>query len=192
VLSGTSAEATQVKTLRLRPALLQELDWRPSRWVSGASTASTDPVDEIRFSFVDDQLFNIAIDYAPVRTAGMTDADVIESISATYGKPVPPAVGAAVKLPAGPASDAGTIIAKWGDDDHTIVAYCTSSYGDSLRLIVSKPALAELARAAAAQALKLDVLEAPQKEIARQTKEREDERAAAEKARAVNKPVFQP
>jgi hypothetical protein len=52
--------------------------------------------------------------------------------------------------------------------------------------------LADLARKAETQAVRLDDQEAPQREIVRRQKERDDGRAAAAKARAVNKGVFRP
>jgi hypothetical protein len=45
---------------------------------------------------------------------------------------------------------------------------------------------------AEAQAIRLDVQEAPSREIARQNKELEDGRAAKEKARVTNRAAFRP
>ena len=87
---GTSA----VTMIHQRPALLQDLEWRPSHWTSGSTEDSTDPVEQILFSFYDDQLFRIVVDYGHDRTEGLTDADMIEAISAVYGTSVKPARGA--------------------------------------------------------------------------------------------------
>jgi hypothetical protein len=57
---------------------------------------------------------------------------------------------------------------------------------------VTEPALDTLARKAAIQATRLDEQDAPRREIARQKKERDDGRAAAEKARVANKESFRP
>ena len=70
--------------------------------------------------------------------------------------------------------------------------YRASSYREVFRLIVTDPALDDLARKATTQAVRLDEREAPNREIARQKKERDDGRAAAEKARVANKAVFRP
>jgi hypothetical protein len=72
------------------------------------------------------------------------------------------------------------------------VLYRTSSYRQAYRLIVIDTGDAALARKGATQALRLDEQEAPQREIARQKKEREDARAAADKARRANKGQFIP
>jgi hypothetical protein len=49
-----------------------------------------------------------------------------------------------------------------------------------------------LARAAVAEAIRLDEQEAPQREIERQKKQDDENRAAQEKARLANKPNFRP
>jgi hypothetical protein len=72
------------------------------------------------------------------------------------------------------------------------VLYRDSSYRVAFRLIVTEPALDALAQKAAAQARRLDDQEAPQREIAKQKKEQEDARAAADKARVANKGAFRP
>jgi len=84
----TGVPTSELKTIHDRPAILQDLQWRPSRWNASSSVASTDPVDKMGFSFYDDQLFRIVVDYGHERTAGMTDADMTEAISAIYGAPV--------------------------------------------------------------------------------------------------------
>jgi hypothetical protein len=59
-------------------------------------------------------------------------------------------------------------------------------------VILTDVAVADLERKGAIQALRLDEQEAPQREIARQKKEQDDARAAAESARSANKGVFTP
>lgn len=185
--------ASEAKTMHERPALLQDLEWRPSHWVSGSTAASTDPVEQLRFSFYNDQLFRIVVDYGSDRTEGMTGADMIEAISAVYGTPLSRAAkGVAGRSPSRLEAESGSPIVRWADTEHTVVLYQTSSYGATYHLIVTDIRLENLARKAEAQAERLDDQEAPAREIARQRKERDDGRAAAAKARAVNKGVFRP
>jgi hypothetical protein len=183
---------SEAKMVHRRPAVLQDLEWRPSRWISGSTASSTDPVEQVLFSFYNDQLFRIVVDYGHERTEGMTGADMIEAVSSVYGTPLlrtsRPAGGAASVLE----TESGPPLARWGDADHGVGLYQTSSYDSAFRLIVSETRLGELARKATAQALRLDEQEAPQREIARQQKARDDGRAAAAKARAANKDVFRP
>lgn len=192
VLTATGAPATQVKTVHQRPVVMQDLEWRPSRWMPGLITASTDPVDQIVFTFYDDQLFRIVVDYSHDRTTGLTEADLVEAISTMYGMPLVPTAKARAHVPTPADADPGTIIAKWGDAAHDIALYRTPSYGATWRLIVTDASIEMLARRAEAQAQKLEAIEAPQKELDRQMQERERERAAADKARVVNKPAFKP
>jgi hypothetical protein len=181
-----------VTTRHRRPALLQDLEWRPSRWIAGSVTASTDPVDQMTFRFYEDQLFEIVVNYGHERTAGLTDADVIEAVTRIYGaaRPVP---GQANRVQSAPAySESGPVIARWADAGHTVALYRTSAYGGAWRLVVTETAVDALARRAESQALRLDVTEAPQREIEKQKLEREREREAADKARDANKPTFRP
>jgi hypothetical protein len=182
--------ASEVKMLHQRPAVLQNLDWRPSRWTVGSTAASTDPVEQIIFSFYNDQLLRVVVDYGHDRTAGMTDADMTEAISAVYGTPVKRLSG--VRIASQVEAESGSPVARWGDAEHAVVLYRTSSYGEAFRLIVTEPALDGLARKAEIQAIRLDDQEAPRREIARQKKERDDGRTTAEKARVANKAIFKP
>src|SRR5437763_11123392 len=130
----TSVAATEAKTLHERPAVLQDLQWRLSQWTTGSVAASTDPVEQIVFSFFNDRLFRIVVDYEHIRTEGMTDADMIEAISAAYGAPA-----ARTRRPARIVSqievESGTPVARWGDAGHTVTLFRTSSYRGAFRLI---------------------------------------------------------
>jgi hypothetical protein len=190
VLTLTSVAASDVKTLHERPAVLQDLEWRPSPWNIGTATASPDSVEQMVFSFYNDQLFRIVVDYGHNGTEGMTDTDLIEAISAIYGTPLAKSPRAAVRVPSAVEADSGAAVGRWGDADHSIVLYRSSSYRSAWRLIVTALRIDNLARTAETRATRLDDQEAPQREIARQKKERADSLAAAEKARVSNKKAF--
>jgi hypothetical protein len=192
VSTGAGVAASEAKTIHQRPAVLQDLEYRPSHWLTGSAAASTDPVEQIAFSFYNDQLFRIVVDYGHERTEGMTGADMIEAISTVYGPRLPQTLRAPGRAVSRLESESGSPVARWGDRQYAIVLYQTSSYGAAYRLIVTDVGRDELARRAATQALRLDDQEAPQRELARQQKERDDGRAAGAKARAVNKGVFRP
>src|SRR6202163_1838685 len=87
----TGVAQSEVKTLHLRPAVMQELQWRRRYSASDATSAQIDPVQQIVFSFYNDQLSRMVVDYDHDRTVGMTDLDMIEAISKTYGPRVSPA-----------------------------------------------------------------------------------------------------
>jgi hypothetical protein len=184
-LAGVAASAA--KTVRARPAILQDLEWR--RPYTGNEPA--DPVQQIVFSFYNDQLFRLVIDYDRDRTDGMTDADMVEGISTMYGATVkrPLTTNRAPLAALDEAS--GTRVAAWGNEEYAAVLY-RSSYASGFRLVVTSPRLAALVRTAEAQAVRMDERDAPQRERARQKKEADDVRTSKEKARLANKATFRP
>jgi hypothetical protein len=195
----TGVAGSEATIVHQRPVLLQDLAWRPSRWTPGSNSDSTDPVEQVLFSFYNDQLFRIVVDYGHDRTEGMTDADMIEAISAIYGpsvkpnvKPSVPPTRGSVRLPSQTDIESGSPIARWGDVEHGVVLYRISSYREAFRLIVKDLAVADLAKNSTSEALRLDEREAPQREIDRQKKAQDDARTAAETARSLNKGLFKP
>jgi hypothetical protein len=184
----TGVAASDAKTVRSRPAILQELQWR--RPYSLSETA-VDPVEQIAFSFYNDQLFRLVIDYDRVWTEGMTDADMVEGISTMYGATAKAPLKANRAALTAIDEESATCVARWGDGEYVAVLY-RSSYASGFRMIVTSVRLDVLARAAEAQALRLDEREAPQRERARVQKEADDERAAKEKSRFANKAAFRP
>ncbi len=193
----TGVAASEAKTLHQRPAVMQELEWRPHFSLESVTPTQTDPVQQMIFSFYDDQLSRMVVDYDRDRTAGMTNADMIEAISTAYGPPLKSAVKKTRTVLSLLEVESGTAVARWGDADYSVVLYRSSDlYGSSsssrFRLIVTSPRLEALARTADAQAIRLDQREAPQREIARQKKEVTDTRVSQEQARIANKAAFRP
>ena len=188
-LAGVAASGA--KTIHLRPAVIQELEWRPPYSLSGSTSPQNDPVRQIVFSFYNDLLSKMVVDYDHDRTAGMTDADLIEAISTAYGPALKPAAKKARSVVSQLEEESGTSVARWGDPDYSVVLY-RSSYASGFRIIVTSLRLDALARSADKQAIRLDEREAPQREIARQKKEKEDTRLSQEKARIANKAGFRP
>ena len=184
----TGVSASDAKTVRSRPALLQELTWR--RPYAFNQTA-VDPVEQIMFSFYNDQLFRLVVDYDRGRTEGMTDADMVEGISTMYGATVKPPL----KTNRAPLVDvdeaSSTRVAAWGNAEYAAVLY-RLSYASGFRMVVTSVRLNALARTAEAQATRMDDRDAPQRERARQKKEADDERAAKAKSRIANKAAFRP
>lgn len=189
----TGVAVSEVKVVHQRPAVIQELTWRPRYAVRRPPTADGDAAEQVVFGFYNDQLFRLTVDYDRERTKGLTDADMIEALSAIYGSEVRPTVSRA--RPARTASEEallGTPVARWGDADHSLMLYRSPSYGTSFRLVMTAEPLAALARTAAAGAVVLDAREAPQREAAREKQKADDRRAAEEKARSTNKATFRP
>ncbi len=190
---ATGVTAADVRAIQRRPAKIQELRWRPLERYDAHMTP-TEAVREVIFTFYNDQLFKIAVDYDRERTAGLTDADLIDSISTRYGVPVLKATSLHTNASA-PASlappDGEAVVARWSDND-TSLSLVRGTYPTTLRLIIAHKATETLAQNAAAEAARLDRDEAPQREIERASQMAEDGRVGAEKARDVNKPLFKP
>jgi hypothetical protein len=191
VSTGTSTAASDLKVIHHRPALIQELTWRPRYGAPRAASPDTESVEQVVFGFHDGRLFRITVDYDREQTKGLVDADMVEAISAVYGPRVKPSVSRRRQAPS-VYDDPGTPIAQWGNADNSVMLYRLSSYATSFRLVVTAEPVAALARTAAARALELDAREAPQREAAREKKEAEDRRAAEDKARSTNKATFRP
>jgi hypothetical protein len=189
VSTGAGIPATDATLAHTRPARLQDLTWRLARWAEGSPT--TDPVSQIRFSFYNDQLFRLVVEYAADRTQGMTDADLIDALSVSYGRPLIRSAGVASATPT-PDLEGGTLVARWGNDRYGLIVYRPASYSAPMRLILTDVRLERLARQAQAESQRLDEQEAPTRELAREKKALEDSRAAAEKARETNKATFHP
>ena len=188
--------AGDAKTIHARPALMQELEWRP-QYVSNFTASSADPVQKIVFSFYNDQLSKMVVDYDRDRTAGMTGGDIIDALSISYGPADKPVLRTARTTPTEIDGDSSVAIARWGDADYAVVLYrADSSYGSTasirFQLVVSSPRLDALAHTAAVQAVRQDQREAPQREIARHQKEIDDAKLAAAKAREANVAAFKP
>src|SRR5258708_7917788 len=76
-------KTSEAKMIHQRPAVIQDLEWRPRRFPGPAP--ESDPVKDILFSFYNGQLFRIIVNYDPYKTDGMTADDMTDTISATYG-----------------------------------------------------------------------------------------------------------
>jgi len=185
----TGVAVSEARAVHLRPALMQELRWqRP--YSSSTTPSQTDSVKQIMFSFYNDQLSKMVVDYDHDRTAGMTDADLIDAISVDYGPRVKPGARTGRGTLTRVEEESGTLVARWAGADYAVALY--RGFSSDVRLIVASPRLDALARTADGQATRLDDREAPQREIARQKKETEDARASQEKSRVANKAAFRP
>jgi hypothetical protein len=180
------------RPLHERPQLIQELDWLPLLQRE-RSPAEPEAVRMVRFTFYAGRLYQIVVTYDRNRIEGLTEADLIDAISASYGPAilVSKRIGATRPLSSGE-SNLGveqTVTALWEDGDHT-VSLLHNSYptGFELRLLAKAPDL--LARVATLASTRLDSLEAPQVEMERRQKQADESLAKAESARRANKPFF--
>jgi hypothetical protein len=189
VAEQVGVEAAQTKLIHERPAMIQELEWRPG--ASVGSPSSTDPVNEMLFGFYNNQLYRIVIKYDQDKTEGLSDQDLIEGISAKYGKPTMPDATIISSSSGRTYDDSEKVIARWEDSECSLNLF-RSSYRSSYGMILFSKRLDILAKTAIGESVRLNELEAPQREIERQRKQDEEKRAAGQKVRPVNKANFQP
>jgi len=189
VVEQAGINVAQAKLIYERPAVIQELEWRPG--TSTASASSSDSVEEILFGFYNNQLYRIVIQYNQDNTEGLTEQDLIEAISAKYGKPTMPVATVISSSSSQSYADSEKVLACWDNQEYSInlfrFAY-RSTYG---MLLFSKP-LDILAKIAIVESMRLNVLEAPQREIERQKREDDQKLADGKKARTANKRNFHP
>jgi hypothetical protein len=186
VSAQAGEKATQAKLITARPARVQELEWLPQ---SAGTYSETEAAKTVLFSFYNDQLYRITVDYDRYRIEGLTADDIAEAVSQTYGTnsthPVP---GKAVE---GSYATPDDVVARWEDADHR-VDLIRLRYGPPFRLVVTAKSLEPTVQAALLEAKRLDAQEAPQREAARAVEEAQSEQARLEKLRLVNKPKFRP
>ncbi len=180
-------ELSDVKLIHERPAFMQELEW--PIWLSGGSSPQTDPVKTILFSFYNGELFRIVVTYDRDETEGLTTDDMIEAISAKYGTATKPASTEIAFSSSQVYNDSELIIARWEDAQYSFNLYRSTSQ-PTFGMIAFSRKLDALARAATAEANRLDAQTAPQREIQRQQREDEKNRESLEKARQENKSNF--
>ena len=110
VIASSGARADRATTLHRRPATIQELEWRAP--YSSAGSAAADSVRGIAFSFYNDALYQLIVSYDRDKTDGLTNKDLIESLSVTYGTPTPRSPGNRVGGSMGLADT--IVLAQWG------------------------------------------------------------------------------
>jgi len=180
-------ELSDAKLIHARPAVMQELEWQI--WLPSGSSPQTDPVKTILFNFYNGELFRIVVTYDRGETEGLTTEDMIEAISARYGTATQPASTEITFSSTQVYNDSEAVIARWEDSQYSFNLY-RSTYQPTFGMMAFSKRLDALARAAAAEAIRLDAQEAPQREIQRQQREDENNRESLERARQVNKQNF--
>jgi hypothetical protein len=169
-----------------RPAVMQTLDWDLHGYFDASPSA--DSVRSIRFDFYNGELFKMLVTYDPAQTRGLTADDLIESLSVVYGPAGQPGTNIVVSgfLTY---NDSEQILARWETTQYSYNLF-RSSYGNSFGLVAFSKPLESMAAVANQEAQRLDKLEGPARESARQKKQEEDERTSQEKDRLINKPRF--
>jgi hypothetical protein len=186
---------SDARAVHQRPAVIEELDWQAP---SADSSLRADSVGNILFRFYNGELYRLIVTYDRGRTEGMTAEDLIEAISTIYGSASRPS--AEITLTTTHLFSDGEklitdrsekVIARWEDAQYSFNLFQFDSE-TTFGLAVYSKRLENMAQAAIAESLRLDALEAPQRESKSRKKKEEEDRAKQDKARRANKPPFRP
>jgi hypothetical protein len=183
--AGTTT--VEAKLIHQRPALIQEMEWQPLRSFP-PETPNADPVKQGLLCFFNGELFRIIVTYDRYKIEGMTADDMIEGISAIYGTASRSAAEIAYHSNYG---EVARVLARWEDSEYSYNLVRTGDQASFAMVLYSKR-LEILAQAAIVEAVRLDLQEAPQREIEKQKNQADAEHLVSEKARSVNKPNFRP
>jgi hypothetical protein len=163
-----------------RPALIQELTWWPASLPG--PPLRPDAIEQMLFSFYNDELYKMSVTYDRSSTEGLTADDMERSISAKYG----PATYIALAFD--PITSEGQQpVAAWDDSQYS-VNLVRSSLTGGFELVVYSKKVKAVAELAFAEAVKLDKEEGPQRDAERQKKETD----ALEVTRQKNQKSFRP
>ncbi len=181
---------TDARNMHQRPALMQELDWRPaaSRTSGLGRSDQPDPAREGVLRFYNGTLFQIVTLYDRQLVEGLTEADMVEAISRSYGAATRPKLEIAFHSNYG---ETATVLARWETAAYSCDLIRTGDQS-SFALVLSEKALDAKVRLAEAESARLDTIEGPQRALDLDQKQRSDERKQIEAARLVNRPNFRP
>ena len=171
------------------PGAVHELMWR-APYVRRGVAPSSDPVTRLVFSFYEDQLFRIVIDYSSDRTEGMTEADMVAALSKIYGSPAkrthpPNLVGL------GPQRPVDSVVAQWTGGEYQVTLLAVQGQ-TAFRLIVASAQLEGAARAAGAREAPADLDDLASIDVGPGDADTERARSAREKTRHANIASFIP
>jgi hypothetical protein len=188
VVAASGARAADAKTLHDRPATIQQLEWR-APYVDSRN-AMADPVREISFTFYNDALYQVIVNYDRDRTEGLTNSDIVDSLSAAYGVPTLASARTRTSPPAEAFPDS-VVVARW-ENAESLLTLIRGSYTPEFQLILISKPLSARARRAVREAIRLDAIEAPRREAEQRKKEAGDASVARDQTRIINKAAFRP
>src|SRR5437773_5206867 len=136
--------------------------------------------------FYNGELYKISVTYDRPSTEGLTEADMVKSISAKYG----PATIVAPEIDSATSDRYNSKqkpVASWEDAQYSF-SLVRSSFGDALGLVAFSKRVNAQAELAIVEALKLDEQEGPKRDAERQKKQMDD----LEMVRQKNQKSFRP
>ena len=189
VIAASGAPSADAKTIHKRPATIQELQWR-ALYVTSTDTMA-DPVRDIAFTFYNDALYQVVVNYDRARTEGLTDKDILDALSGDVRPaPRPPSPKTRTTPPADTFSDS-VVLARW-ETAESLMTLLRGAYPREFQLILLSKPLGALAQNAIREAVRLDAVDAPRRESEQRKKEAGDAIAARDQTRSTNKAAFRP
>jgi hypothetical protein len=179
--------AADVRLVHERPALIQELTWRPRLTMSGTN-AQTDSVSEMVLTFHAGQLARIAVNYDRERTKGLTNADLQEAMTILYGASM--LIATPTQPASGPQADRQTI-GRW-EDAETLLILWREQFPNRVGLVITSIGSDAAFQQAITDGVRLHAAEGPARELARRAAEAAATEARDEKIRRDNKTKFKP
>lgn len=196
IAKQVNMKPSEARVTHQRPAIIQELEWQSPIVLAPASRA--DSVKSLLFSFYNGELFRIVVTYDLTRTEGMTAEDIIEAVSAKYGPATKPTAEILLSSTSIYSDGEKTIssqrekvLARWEDEQYSLNVI-QSFYQSNFGLVVYSKQRDVSARAAIAEAIRLDEQEAPRRREERQKGQDAERNAQQSKARQANKVPFRP
>ena len=188
VVQASGARAADAKTLHERPARIQQLEWRAP--YGDFRNRLADPVREMTFTFYNDALYQVIVNYDRDRTEGLTNRDIIDALATAYGAPTLASARTRTSPPVEAFPDS-IVVARWEHAD-SLLTLTRGSDTPEFQLILVSKSLSARARTAVREAGRLDAIEAPQREAAQRKQEAGEASAARDKTRIANKAAFRP
>jgi hypothetical protein len=174
--------AEEASVIQQGPATLQQMEW----WPAAINFLSKpEPVQKVIFTFYNQKLYKIVATYDNDATAGLTNADMIGAISASYGPPTQAA--SASQTTSNAPYGAYEAIAQWEDARYS-VSLSREPFLNAFTLVVLTKQMSAQADASVAEATAQARMDAPQKEIDRDKKAAEE----METQRQANLKSFRP
>ena len=177
--------ASDVATVHARPAMIQQLTWRPHQFFTDRTGAS-EALAEMVLTFHLGRLARVVATYDRDRTEGLTNADLHDSFTTIYGTSM------LVPTPSGVrASSEPEIVGQWGDGE-TLVVLLREGYPRRIKLTVSSIAADRLLQDGLASGVRFDAIEAPARDMVRRASEEQTKRTRDAQSRVDNKSAFKP
>jgi hypothetical protein len=170
-----------VTVVRVSPARIEELSWRPARFL----LADSDPVEKVLFRFFNGELFRITVDYDRDKTKGLSATDMVKALSAQYGSFTTPAKGTIVPSPT--FIEGVTVVARLEDADYSF-NLVQPLYGSGFGLVAFSKRLEGLAEASITTGTQLDEQDAPRRAKLKE----QNAQSELDKMRLVNIGHFRP